>query len=74
MFTLGMVAVDMPDWKASLAQINRDAMVELVGYHMRHRAKAIREYKAATLWVSRTDARMWALHHGKLLRRMNAHE
>ena len=42
----------------------------LLAYFQRQRATAIRRYRTARFWVTRKDARMWALHYSRLIRKV----
>lgn len=46
------------------------SVASLLCYFNRRRAIAIRKYRYACLWVERQDARSWALHYGRLIRKM----
>lgn len=42
----------------------------LADYFRRCRANQIANYKHAEYWIQRRDARSWALHYGRLIRKM----
>lgn len=46
------------------------AQQALRDYFTRNRRLAIQRYRSARLWVQRRDARSWALHYGRLIRKL----
>lgn len=53
-----------------MTQTDEDRGKSLTAYFRRNRLLAIERYRAANLWVQKHDARMWALHYGRLIRKM----
>ena len=43
-----------------------------LAYMRKWRAHNIAKYHDATMWGERIDARMWVLHYGRIIRRMEA--